>query len=91
MIYADDLDDDGYDPDDDWYDDRDDWREPDPEDYEIARANEEYAEHCEQKHGGADCDCRAPLSQRISWRLREMRIFAIRLGRGRRYTDEPPF
>lgn len=78
------------DPDDDW-DDDDDYREPDPEDYEIAKAYEEYAEHCEEKHGGGECDCRPPLRARLAASLRRAgrRITVWR--RSRRYSDEPPF
>jgi len=55
QFYEDDYDD--QEADDDWYDDRDD-REPDPEDYEINRAYEEHAQHCEDRHGGGECTCR---------------------------------
>jgi hypothetical protein len=58
--------DDDFDPDDDWYDDEP-WREPDPEDYEQARADEEYAEHCAEAHGGAPCDCRPPALSVLRW------------------------
>lgn len=57
-------------PDGDW-DDRDDYREPDPEDYEIARAYEEYYEHMEKVHGGHQCDCRPTRRERLAWRLRD--------------------
>jgi hypothetical protein len=45
-------------PDDDWRDD--DYREPDPEDYEIAKAEHE---HSEQVHGGKPCDCPVPTEE----------------------------
>ena len=45
---------------DDWSDPADDGREPDISDYEEARANEEYWEHCDEVHGGKDCDCPRP-------------------------------
>ena len=45
---------------DDWSDPTRDDREPDPSDYEEARAREEYQDHCAQVHGGADCDCPRP-------------------------------
>jgi hypothetical protein len=67
MTDVDDWDDqDEADEDDGWYDDDDDYREPDPEDSEIARAYGEYAEHCEQVHGGAHCDCRPSLPERLA-------------------------
>lgn len=99
MNAVDDWDDAGYDdqdPDDDWYDD-DDQPERDPEDYEIARAYEEEAEHCEQVHGGGECDCRPSLRDRLAgrasdaaWRAANARdrlakamrgIYTVRLGR----------
>jgi hypothetical protein len=46
------------DEDDDWHEDDD--REPDPEDYEIAKAERE---HSEQAHGGKPCDCPAPTEE----------------------------
>lgn len=53
--YADDLDDD-YEPDpDDFWDDGPD---PDPADYEESRAYAEHVQHCEDAHGGGDCNCR---------------------------------
>lgn len=56
--YTDDLDD-GYEDDpDDWDYRDDDHPEHDPEDWEQAKAYAEYAEHCEAKHGGGECDCR---------------------------------
>lgn len=63
------LDDDDPEPDDeddgDWRDHGDD-REPDPEDYAIAREYEDYAEHCETVHGGGECTCRPSLAARAS-------------------------
>lgn len=63
--------------DDDWYDDDRDYREPDPEDAEMARSYEEHAEHCDQVHGGGECDCRTPCwlllkeqAQRLYWDVR---------------------
>ena len=84
-----DEDEDGYDPDDDWYDD--DYREPDISDYEEQRAEEEYREHCDQAHGGKDCDCRAPLADRIRDRLRSARRRVRAVLHRTRYSDEPPF
>jgi hypothetical protein len=55
---------DQYEPDDDWYDDD---REPDPEDAEIARSYAEYHEHCDQAHGGGECDCRPSALDRLRW------------------------
>lgn len=77
-----DEDDDPYEPDDSGdqdepdYDDYDDdprgsW-EPDPEDYLIARAYEEEAEHREQVHGGGECDCRPSLAVRASQLARDV-------------------
>lgn len=54
---------------DDRGDDYDD-REPDPSDYEDARA---YEEHCLEVHGGESCDC-PPLTQAemgAAWAERE--------------------
>jgi hypothetical protein len=42
---------------DDWHDPTYDDYEPDPSDYEEARANEEYWEHRDTEHGGGECDC----------------------------------
>jgi hypothetical protein len=61
---------DGQEPDDDWYDD-DDRPEPDPEDYEIAREYEEYAEHCDTVHNGGECDCRPSLAGRLARRAQD--------------------
>ena len=89
--YQDEDEDGDYTDDDDWYDDDDDYREPDPEDAEIARSYEEYYEHCDQAHGGKDCDCHAPLADRIRDRFRSARR-RVRTALGRtRYSDEPPF
>ena len=75
--------------------DVDDWsaddREPDPEDFEEARANEEYWEHCDQAHGGDDCNCRAPLAERVRERFRSARRRVIAVLHRSRYYDEPPF
>jgi len=77
------------DADDDWYDD--DYREPDISDYEEQRAEEEYRDHCDQAHGGNDCDCRAPLADRIRDRFRSARRRVRAVLRRTRYSDEPPF
>lgn len=50
----------------------DDYREPDPEDWEIARAYEEHYEHCDQVHGGGECDCRPSLAVRASQAARDI-------------------
>jgi hypothetical protein len=62
---------DGQEPDDDWDDDPRDDCEPDPEDYEINREYEEYAEHCDTAHGGGECDCRPSLAERLAWRAQD--------------------
>lgn len=54
----------------DWRDYNDDDREPDPEDYAIAREYEDYAEHCETVHGGGECTCRPSLAARASQAVR---------------------
>jgi len=73
---------------DDWYDGRDEDPEPDEADYEYDAWRAALEEHCEQVHGGADCDCRPPLRER----LRDAWQRARRLLRRRpRYSDEPPF
>jgi hypothetical protein len=61
---------DDYTDDEDWYDD-DYEPEPDAEDYEIARAYAELAEHEEKAHGGAPCRCRVrpPALERLAWLL----------------------
>jgi hypothetical protein len=41
----------------DWRDDDRDGYEPDGSDYEIAKAEEE---HCQEAHGGRDCNCPPP-------------------------------
>ena len=46
---------------DDWRDPGDD-REPDPEDYEDAKACEE---HCLEVHGGEACNCPLPTPEEI--------------------------
>jgi hypothetical protein len=55
----------------DWRD-YDDDREPDPEDADIARAYEEYAEHLDKVHGGGECDCRPSLAARASQAARDI-------------------
>jgi hypothetical protein len=75
-----DEDDESYEPDDsdeqyepDFDDDRDDdWREPDGDDYEIAKAYEEEAAHRETVHGGGECDCRPSLLDRLTWHASDM-------------------
>jgi len=79
----DDLDDDG-----DWRDYDDDGYEPDPEDAEIARADAEYWEHCDERHGGGHCTCRPPLRDRLRGAWQRARRL---LRRRPRYADEPPF
>lgn len=37
-------------------------REPDPSDYEDAKA---YAEHCDEAHDGEACDCPPPTPEEI--------------------------
>jgi hypothetical protein len=59
-------------PDDDWYDDDDlTGPERDPEDYEISREYEEYAEHCDTVHNGGECDCRPSLAERLARRAQD--------------------
>ena len=84
--------DDDQEPDDDWYDD-DDLIGPDrdPEDYEIAREYEEYAEHCDTVHGGRECDCRPPLAERLARRARDAANWLRGIRNRRQYSDEPPF
>jgi hypothetical protein len=77
-----------YDPD-DFYDDL--HYEPDEADYEYQRWRAEYDEHCEQAHGGDDCDCRAPLGERIRERFRSARARVRAVLRRSRYSGEPPF
>jgi hypothetical protein len=77
-------------PDDDWYDD-DDRPEPDPEDYEIAKAYEEYAEHCDTVHNGGECDCRPSLGERLARRARDAANWLRGVRNRRQYSDEPPF
>ena len=83
-----DEDEDGYDPD-DFYDDG--HYEPDISDYEEQRAQEEYWEHRDQAHGGDDCDCRAPLADRIRDGFRSARRRVRAVLHRTRYSDEPPF
>jgi hypothetical protein len=106
VIHADD-DADDYEPDyDDWDDRDDDSYEPDPSDYEEQRAQEEYAEHCDERHGGGECDCRPPwhhrlrcrLGRLLPWRgdpwrlpLRDRIRYRLRRSRHQPYDDEPPF
>jgi hypothetical protein len=77
-----------YDPD-DFYDDQ--HYEPDEADYAYERMLAEEEEHCEQAHGGADCDCRAPLADRIREGFREARRRVRAILHRSRYSDEPPF
>jgi hypothetical protein len=56
----------------DWRDYDDDYREPDPEDADIARSYEEYAEHCDAVHGGRECDCGPSLAARASQAARDI-------------------
>ena len=71
-LYDEDYDepDGGYEADPDDYDDRLMPPEPDPEDWEIAKAYEEHYEHMEKVHGGHQCDCRPSRIERLWWRLR---------------------
>jgi hypothetical protein len=89
--YWDDGDYDEYDPDgDDYYDDD---REPDEPDWGYLEWQAEYDEHCDEKHGGAACDCKPSLRVRVTDRL-QRRIAAWRWrfrGRRHQYTDDPPF
>lgn len=89
----DDLDDEPYyyydDPDD--YDDRPMPPERDPEDAEWEREYWEYQEHRDERHGGAECDCRPSLPTRLAWWFREKRRRVAGLRHRRHYTDEPPF
>ena len=62
----------------DWHDDRDDYREPDPEDADIARAYEEHAEHCDEVHGGGECDCRPSAAARASQAARDIGYWLAR-------------
>jgi hypothetical protein len=67
-LTAEDLDD--YEDEGDWRDyddDPDDYPEPGGDDYEIARAYEEEAEHRETVHGGGECVCRPSLRDRLAW------------------------
>lgn len=86
--YQDEPDEDEYDPD-DFYDD--DHYEPDEADYAYERMRADYDEHCDQAHGGNDCDCRAPLADRIRDRFRSARRRVRAVLRRTRYSDEPPF
>ena len=87
MAYQDEEDYD-YDPD-DFYDDL--HYEPDEADYAYEKWRAEYEEHCEQAHGGDDCDCRAPLAERIRERFRSARACVRAALHRSRYSDEPPF
>ncbi len=73
--YEPDDSDDQYEP--DYDDDPQDDYEPDPEDSEIARAYEEYADHCEQVHGGGQCDCRPSPAERLRSAAREKAYAAL--------------
>ena len=83
-----DYDEDEYDPD-DFYDD--DHYEPDEADYAYERMLRDYEEHCDTAHGGNECDCRAPLGERVRERFRSARRRVIAVLRRDRYSDEPPF
>lgn len=80
-----DYDEDEYDPD-DFYDDH---YEPDEADYAYERMRADYDEHCDTAHGGNECDCRAPLIERVRERFRSARRRVVR--RRGRYSDDPPF
>ncbi len=83
--------DDGQEPDDDWHDDDRDGYEPDPEDYENAKAEEE---HCQEVHGGRDCDCPLPTPEEIAarWEASAQQHRADAHGGGPcDCDDEPPF
>jgi hypothetical protein len=88
-----DVDTDDYDPREDEDYDPDDFHdydhEPDEADMEYDAWRAGYEEHCEQAHGGNDCDCRAPLGERIRERFRSARRRVVR--RRGRYCDDPPF
>lgn len=91
MLEQDDYDDP---EDEDWYDedyDRDDYREPDPEDAEIARSYEEYYQHCEDKHGGHQCDCRPSRLMLALWRLRDLGGWFVGTWRRVRYSGYQPW
>lgn len=83
---TDDLDDNYAEP-----DDFDDWDgpDPDPSDYEESRAYAEHVQHCEDVHGGGECDCRPPLADRARNAARRARFAWARLTR--RASAEPPF
>jgi hypothetical protein len=83
-----DYDEDEYDPD-DFYDDL--HYEPDEADYAYAKWRAEYEEHCEQAHGGNECDCRPPLGERVRECFRSARRRVTAVLRRDRYCDEPPF
>jgi hypothetical protein len=87
-VDTDDYDEDEYDPD-DFYDDGH-W-EPDEADYAYEKWRYDYEEHCEQAHGGNDCDCRAPLGERIRECFRSARRRVRAVLHRTRYSDEPPF
>jgi hypothetical protein len=76
----------------DYYDPRDDDHyEPDPEAYEIAKAEEE---HCQEVHGGRDCDCPVPTPEEIAarWEASTQQHRADAHGSGPcDCDDEPPF
>lgn len=73
---------------DDWYDDD---PEPDEPDWSYEEWRAGYEDHCIETHGGADCDCRAPLAERIRQSLRDLRRRAVSKLRRDHYFDEPPF
>jgi len=77
-----------YDPD-DFYDyDRD---EPDEPDWGYEEWRAGYEDHCIEAHGGDDCNCRAPLADRIRERFRSARARLRAVLRRSGYNDEPPF
>ena len=45
---------------DDWSDPTYDGHEPDESDYEEARAEWDHWKHCDDAHGGKECDCPRP-------------------------------
>jgi hypothetical protein len=75
--------------------DVDDWRdqggdyEPDPSDYEDAKA---YEEHCREVHGGEACDCPLPTREETeaAWAERARQHVAEDHGGGERHC-QPPF
>lgn len=64
----------------DWSDPCRDDREPDPSDYAEARDNEEYWQHCDDAHGGEQCDCPLYNPESGTWTADDPG-----------FTTEPPF